>query len=475
MTFNSEKKIQDIVRDYEEARSKGETPFMDSDDLSRLSDYYQDRGRMDKALEVADYTLGIYPGAAQPLAFKSRAALLIDHDVEKAQQLVDQIEDQTDLEYYYARAEVMVYQGNLDEADSYLEQVYDGLSDDNDRMDFVLDVARLYADYDELDLAGKWVDRSDETDDLDYREVKGRIALNNGEYDKAEAIFKHLIDDDPYSGFYWNKLATIQMVKCRYDEAVQSSEYAIAINPNDDEAILLKAKALQALGNYTDAMEFFRRYGNLFPDDPMADINIGASLVGLGKFAEALKQIKAALTKLGDNSDLGVWVVKEIVFCLMQLGRNDEALKYVDWGEERFDDPESLLEVTRGHIYMGQDLTEEARQCFQKALETSGNPPSTALHIAVSVYECGYIQLAYSMFHNLLDELVDEMTDGLAFMANCARELGKEEEYLDLLRLACERNPNEAHNIFGDYFPEDIQPQDYYRYALAHRNDKKKD
>lgn len=465
--FN-EKKIQDIVRAYEEARSQGVAPYMDSDDLNRLSDYYHQRGDMQKALDVADYTLQLYPGAAQPLAFKARAALLLDHDVDKAGQLVEQIEDKTDLEYYYAVAEIMLFEGKAKEANGYLYNVYCDLNDDDDEADFVIDVACLFADYDEMDLAELWIDRSDEPDDMDYREVKGRIALSRGDYKAGESIFSALLDEDPYSGFYWNKLAAAQFMANRIDEAIQSSEYAVAINPNDDEATLNKANGLYALNNYEGALEWYRRYAKLCPDEPTAEAFIGTTLVNLGRLQEAVDHLKIAAKKIDKDSPVGLEILKELAFCLIQSNRADEALKCLDQADEQNSDPEKILKVMRGHIYLTQGRQEEARLCFEEAMQGTEDSQRTFLYIAESVYDCGYLHLAYKMFHYMSSKLGDKMTDGLGYLAACAKTLGKRKEYLRVLKNACERNPDEIKEIMGSDFPEDMSPNDYYDYAFNH-------
>lgn len=464
----SEKKIQDILRTYEEALAKGETLYMERDDLDRLSDYYHQRGEMQKALGVADYALQLYPGAAQPLAFKARAALLMDHDVDKASRFVDQIEDKTDLEYSYSVAEIMIYRGDIDRADAYLEDVYSELEDDDDLADFVIDVACLYADYDEMELAEKWIDRSEEPDDMDYREVKGRIALYKGDYKQGESIFSALLDEDPYSGFYWNKLAAAQFMSNHITEAIQSSEYSIAINPNDDEAILNKANGLYALGNYEDALEWYRRYAKLCPEEPSAEAFVGTTLVNLGRLQEAVIHLKIAARKIGTNAPVGIEILKELAFCLIQLEKPDEALRCLDRADELKSGSEDLLKVMRGHIYLTQGRQEEAQICYEDAMRCSEEPSRTFLHIAESVYDCGYVRFAYKMLHELMRQEGDEMTDGYSYLAACAKYLGKKKEYLKILKLACERNPEEAREVLGEMFPDDIPPENYYEYALNH-------
>ena len=58
-----------------------------------------------------------------------------------------------------------------------------------------------------------------------------------GKYKDSERIFNELIDRNPYSTTYWNALASTQLMNEDYNNAITSSEYAIAIAPNDPEGI----------------------------------------------------------------------------------------------------------------------------------------------------------------------------------------------------------------------------------------------
>ena len=50
-----------------------------------------------------------------------------------------------------------------------------------------------------------------------------------------------------------------------YQNSVQSSEYAIAIDPDDAEGLLSKANALYRLNNYEQALEYYERYTSKYP------------------------------------------------------------------------------------------------------------------------------------------------------------------------------------------------------------------
>ncbi|MCI2180275.1 MAG: hypothetical protein LKK56_04890, partial [Prevotella sp.] len=111
-----------MLKEYEEARTKGEHIFMDSDDLTRICEYYQANGEGSKALEGARYALELFPGAIEPLAFLSRYFLLVEKNPVKARKYAAQIQDKTDIDYFYLIAEIMIVEQQTDEADHYLQE-----------------------------------------------------------------------------------------------------------------------------------------------------------------------------------------------------------------------------------------------------------------------------------------------------------------------------------------------------------------
>lgn len=57
-------------------------------------------------------------------------ALLDYNDINKANLYADLINDKNDLEYFYLKAEIMINEGKIEEADNYLENKYEEIDDD---------------------------------------------------------------------------------------------------------------------------------------------------------------------------------------------------------------------------------------------------------------------------------------------------------------------------------------------------------
>lgn len=447
---------------YEQA--DGEKALLDSEILTDIADYYRSQGQMDKALQAVDYALSLYPGATAPLIFKARAAMA-DNDKARAKALVDSIEDKTDLDYHYMKAELMICDLKIEEADEYLEaQMAD--MDPNEKPDYVLDVAAIFSDYDLMETADKWLSRSDETDLNDYIEIRGRILMSKGEMEEAQKLFDELVERNPFSAIYWNLLACTQYTLQQFDETITSCEYAIAIDPRNEEALQNKANSLSLLGNYEEALRYYMRYGEVTRSKDMAEMYIGITLSYLGRTKESIPHLKQALKYSSDESNFLSEIYHELVLALMKEKRYDEAERYVLEAEERDDclDPNEI-KVLHGHLLLQTGHTEEARRYMTEAYLGSNMSANVVRRIAISLYESGLTQMAYDMLVSLLDDMDEQMNDGYSHLAACAYELGKKEEFLKYLQVAVKRNALEARCILGEMFPPETPPQDYYEYA----------
>ena len=443
----------------------GDTTYLDSEQLTDIAEYYHSRGQIDDAVSVATYAIELFSGATAPLVFMARMMLIRDNDPESAEAFARQIDDKTDLDYYYIIAEIMIARGQYTEANDYLHSCFDTLDDPLDRSDFILDAATLFADYEQMEMAHEWLKQSNETESNDYQEALGRILFSKGDYAESERIFSHLIDENPFSAYYWNQLSASQLMQDNIQDAITSSEYAIAIDPNDEEALLNKANGLLMLYNYEEALKYYHQYSEIHPQEAVGDLYQGICLFNLNRLEEAIEHLKRAEANYrGEYKQYQQEIFQELAFALSRSGHLDEALYYVNKTAD-IDCNHEEMTVLKGHLYLEHQRIEEAQICFQEAVEASNMSPDILLRIAISVYDNNYIQLAYNMFHSLL-ESNDDMKDGYSYLAVCAYELGYHDEYLRHLRKAVIENPREARNVLNGLFPEGMNPEDYYDYEI---------
>ena len=453
---------------YEAAISHGDSIYMDPDELTDIAEYYYQKGHTDRSLKTIEDAIDMFPGATIPLVFRSRFSLLKDNDIRQAEIYAEQIADKSDLDYFYIRAEIMIADNRTEEADRYLHDCYRHL-DEDDAADFVLDVATLYADYNQMDKAQAWLQLSEESELADYKELQGRIAMSQGKYEESEHIFNQLLDEDPYSIPYWNQLASTQFMNNHIHESITSSEFSIAINPDDEEATLNKANGLYSLGNHEEALKYYRRYSELCPQDETGEILQGMALLNMNRLEEAATLFKKAEEKATPQSPNLLEIYQELAFTLSHLGKLNDALDYVSKAEFLPDSNVEELMVLRGHLLLEHGNIEDAHHYFQQAMQQSGSSPHIFLRIAISIYDCGFLKLSYKMFKTLLGAGLEGWNQGYAYLAACCKDLGKQDEYLLNLRKACTLNPMESQTILGDLFPPELPVSEYFQYAIDHQ------
>lgn len=464
--------FKDILGKYEAQLAGGDSIYLDSEQLTDIAEYYHWMGRTADALDTADYALSMFEGATAPLVLKARIALLTENDPAKAKRLAEQIYDKTDLDYFYIKAEILVATCHSQEADMYLETCLD-LVDDNDYPDFVLDSAILFIDYEYTELASKWLSKSDETDLADYREVQGRIFYYNGEYEKSEKIFNGLIDDNPYSTYYWNMLASTQLAMSHLSDALTSSEYALAISPDDEDALLYKGQALMRLKNYDTAVEFLDHHARVRPTNIDGLLNSAFCHIHLDNYEEGMRRLKEAERRAEKHCPERLSeIYQEEAFTYSHYGEPALALECLDKMESRNDcDPNECL-VLRGHIYCENGQQEEAQKCYQKAVVDSMFSPGVMLRVAVSLYDNEFVQVAYNILSSMDSNDLDSQPQSYSYLAICAHDLGDKEKFLEHLKNATSKSPIAARAVLSSLFPEDMEPEGYYEYAINNMQDK---
>ena len=390
--FDSEE-FSELLEDYEEAVSTGQPILQDADDLTDIADYYHYTGELEKADEAIEHALTLNPGATSPLVYKIREAL-DEENVEEAEALLEQIIDKNDPEYFYMQVEVLIAQDKIDEADQLIREFFKQV-DADEYNDFVIDIANIYLDYGVNDKAYEWMVRSKGNDSPDFKELMGHVLLGVGKFKDSQRIFNELLDRNPYSTNYWNALASAQFMNEDYGESITSSEYALAIDPNDADSMLNKANGLYRLGNYEEALKYYLRYEELIPDFYYNELQTGVCLLNLNRIDEAIEHLKKAEQLSDGSSEFLVQVYQELAFAYSTKGMLAEAMLCLDKTKD-LDCDHNDMEVLRGHILLENGLIEEAEKAFKRAIMQAENNPSILLRIIVSLYDNKYVNATAS-------------------------------------------------------------------------------
>lgn len=465
------KEFRDILTSYEESVKSGQPIFMDADDLTDIADYYNYTGNREKARNIIDFALEISPGATTPLVFKAREALE-NEDIETAEAFAEDIIDKEDPDYKYLKAEILIAQRLIEDSETYLHEYFKTVEPE-EHDDFVLDATNLYLDYGISDKAYEWMMRAKDCNRPEYKELLARTMFSLGNFNESARLFDELIDHNPYSKRYWNALASAQFMNEDFTNSVTSSEYAIAIDPDDPDSVLAKANGLYRLSNYEEALKYYERYCALVPNDELGILNHGTCLVNLARYEEALKVLDKALELDSADPQNIVQVYQEMAFAYSAIRMPDKAVECIDMTDS-MDCDHIDMEVLRGHILLENGLNEEAEAKFQKAIIDSKNAPNILLRIMVSLYDNKYFKTAYAMFKKFFRMTGDDFNEGYSYMALCCWDMKRMKEFMHYLKIAVERNPKEAKIVLNHIFPKEIDAKDYYNYMYKILNNKEK-
>lgn len=455
------KEFQEILKQYEASIKSGHPIYMDADDLADIADYYQYQGKPEEAENAIQLAIQFNPEAVGPLLYKAREALN-RNDFQTAKAYAVQVKAVDELEYLYLQGEILICEGKTEEADELFRQHFKEVPPD-EHIDFVYDVANLFSEYNNHEKAFEWVARSKGDDSEDFKELMARTLFGLGKYEDSSKIFNELIDQHPYSKRYWNALASAQFMNEDYSGSITSSEYAIAIDPNDPESILSKANGLYNLENFEEALNYFERYTDKMECDEFGYLHQGTCLINLGRNEEALERLKKAEEVAESDSPYLPEIYQELAFAYSEQKQTETALKYVD-KTKTLDCDHIDMEVVRGHILLANKRLEEAEQTFKNAIIMSGNAPKTMLRIMVSLYDNRLVTASYKLFKKFFEYVGNDWNDGYAYMALCCWDMNNVEEFLYYLAKAVERNPKEAKLVLGHLFPDGMKPTEYQTY-----------
>lgn len=203
-----------------------------------------------------------------------------------------------------------------------------------------------------------------ESDDAIHRKLEMAAGLHRQqEIDKAEALYREILQARPAHFDAWNLLGAIALQRGEHEVAIAWIKRAIGIHPNHASSYANLGLALEACGRHADALASYQTALQLSPDLFITLHNCGKILLKFNRPAEAL----ACFERMGElrPGDVDALVCRGTA--LLQLERYEEAIK--DFQEILRSRPEHAQTYNNcGNAFSGLNRLVEALDCFDKAL-----------------------------------------------------------------------------------------------------------
>lgn len=459
--FDSEE-FKNNLQQYEKALENGEHIYFDIDELTELSDYYYMRGMYDKAKEVCDYTNALFPDSSLAKLLKVNTLLNIENDIEAAKEILEELDDKSDLEYAYTYFDILAREEDITEAIEFMEERYEELSDEL-KPDFILDTAEILIDNNYTDVAEEWLlkyPKGKENDE--YKELKARIYFEDLEFEKASILLTDLLNKHPYDESLWCVHAKTMFMLNNFQEALNSCDFSIAIEPERNEAVQIKAYTLFTLNQFNDAIRLYKQYLEWFPNDRKSLEFLGYCHINIGNNEQAINCFLDVI-RLSEDDDVSVDIYRTLAIAYSSKKDVENALKYLNKIKVN-EDNYSMFLTFKGHILLENNEIVAAMKCYEEAIDKAVDKKECIVDIAISLYDNKMYSVAYSLIKACVD-YVDDFPKGQACLALLAYKMGRKEDYFIALRKAVSKDLYNVKDILSDIFPDSVIPEDYYAYA----------
>lgn len=251
--------FQQLLNDYHRMLNERGSVFMEVEELIDIAKFYYGEGDTEKALEVLNILQQLYADDDMVKIFAATIALDDDEKgIEKAKEIIADVVDKQEYEYFLLQAAILFKEGKKEEAERIIaenvSQIYE-----EERDYFIQDFCDTCLHYGHNDLAEKWIVRCKDKKSIEYIELMVDIKKSGNNQEACIPLLNQLIDHDPYNTDYWHDLAGIYFLTERPQEALNALDYILAINPDDTIALAEKGSCLYDLDNYEAAIEIFKR------------------------------------------------------------------------------------------------------------------------------------------------------------------------------------------------------------------------
>lgn len=509
--------FNELLDFYERRKKKRKSIYLDAEEFADLADYYLGNDCPLSAMEAVDTGLAIHYDSEVLLIMKS-AIYIYQFQFQKAEAILNEL-DESNPDVLYQQAQLQyAYHHNTPKAEEmwreWLRIESEGEADDSEyRRESYIHIISTLAVLREpkgdtlekthiTEVLRRWVreyiDTFQPLGKYDYDIQLADICRENELPDLLCEALSQVLEEQPYLNKGWSTLALAYYTQMEYEQALEACSFALAINPNDMDAILTKAYTLYNMYEWKEAKPIFKEYLDnggdavqilpyaemLFSDgdheEALAQLNILTEYLEKKK-EEHIKQMEAAAQQnniddckkarkaYADFIDLYKKTQSDIGdICYRKEHYKESINAYVRLLDTGVKTAEAYYMIGLNHLEMCN--LNEAMRYFGLALTYTDDKILTGIDIAMSLTINNHEYFALKMLE-LIDDLSNECGDNPS-AKNIATaksltylKVGDTEQFLSFFKTACEDTPDLIQKVYGSYFPADLPVSEWHAYA----------
>ena len=293
---DSSDETRQLVARFKEMEENRKSVYFDSEELISIAEFYAYNNQPEESSKVLEYALKIHPENLDIQLYRCRA-LMAEGKTEDAERFLDLITDQNDREVIFLRAEILLEQSDLKNAEKLLKRLAD---DEGHSKEVILDIADTYIDFNMPKEAYGWLSPLYETnpDDDEIRDVMMQCTFDLKEYDKTIRIINARLDEDPYNVENWLNLGRCYLETGQEEKMFEALDFALSIDPEREDVLQVTGLCYMEEKNYEKGIEMFSKLLRINPENIGALSGMSTCLTNLGMFERAITYQTEAIDRL---------------------------------------------------------------------------------------------------------------------------------------------------------------------------------
>lgn len=446
MLHNSNQNKKLSLSKFESMLKTNSVYFFDSTEFEGIIQYYLDVGRQSLAHKAIKLGLDQHPTSIN-LKLLHAELLIYEDKLEEADRILTELHaiEPNNEEVYVQKATIL---SKRKEHLKAIDSLKIALAFTDEQSDILAMIGVEYLYLDNFDSARLSFAKCLEVDYEDYSSLYNVIYCFDMQNQHAEAItyLTSFIDREPFSEVAWHQLGRQHFILEEYESALRAFDYAVVIDESFVGAYLEKAKTLEQLKQYEEAIENYLITIEL--DDPtaFAYCRVGECNYKLGNRDLALKYFKKTVRE-DPLLDKG-WIALTNLYC--EEKRYQKALYFINKAIA-IDESNTLYWRKYAEINLKLDFYEEVIKAFKNCIEYNDK----SLDIFVGLSD---VLNFIGDFEDALKVLITAMREypihaEIEYRIGCLNLiLGDDEKGLKYLRKGLESD-FEYHTIFKELFP----------------------
>ncbi len=437
--------------------------FFDSNEFEEIILYYLDCGKISLAKKALQLGLNQHPTSVA-IKLIQVEILVMEEKLDAAEKILLQLQmiEPSNEDIFIQYASIHSKRGDHQKA---VDTLQTALLYTEDEAEILSMIGMEYLYLDDFNTARENFAKCLDVEFENYSSLYNVIYCYDMLEQHAEAIqyLKNYIDNNPYSEIAWHQLGRQYYTIENFDKALEAFDYAIIIDSNFIGAHLEKAKALEELKRYKEAIDFYHATMEL-------DTPTSFAYLRIGKCYEKLQDQKKAIDFYNRTVnedpllDKG-WLALTDIY--MKSKQYQKALHYIKKALS-IDEENVLYWHKMAELNIRLNLFEEAVKAYYKCIGLEDERLEVFIALADVLLFLGEFQEALQVLLDAHQKFSDSIE--IAYrIAGINYELHQYQEALFLLEKALQLDFG-YHRIAKEIFPSIFNREDVQKLIQKYNN-----